>query len=143
MDALGALVSGLVLAAILTVAAFVIAKSVVVIGPAQVGLVTKRVSRRHNTTDTPIAFAGEAGYQAELLMPGVRFKLWPNYTVTRYPWVQVPAGEIGVVISQIGERLPTGAKSAVYHPEFGNFTDLHPFLAALRQKGVHRPVLPP
>ena len=33
-------------------------------GPARVGLVTKRVSRRHNTTDTPIAFGGEAGYQA-------------------------------------------------------------------------------
>src|SRR5438477_6706924 len=113
------------------------------IGPAQVGLVTKRVSRRDNTTDTPIAIAGEAGYQAELLMPGVRFKLWPNYTVTRYPWVQVPAGEIGVVISQIGERLPTGAKSAVYRPEFGNFTDLHAFLNGGGQKGVQRPVLPP
>src|SRR6202030_2768248 len=89
-------------------ALYVAGRSVIVIGPAQVGLVTKRVSRRHNSTDTPIAFAGEAGYQAELMMPGVRFKLWPNYTVARYPWVQVPAGEIGVVISQIGERLPTG-----------------------------------
>ena len=124
-------------------ALYVAGRSVIVIGPAQVGLVTKRVSRRHNTTDTPIAIAGEAGYQAELLMPGVRFKLWPNYTVTRYPWVQVPAGEIGVVISQIGERLPTGAKSAVYRPEFGNFTDLHAFLNGGGQKGVQRPVLPP
>src|SRR5712692_639659 len=124
-------------------ALYAAARSVVVIGPNQVGLVTKRVSRRHNTTDTPIAFAGEAGYQAELLMPGVRFKLWPTYTVTLYPWVQVPAGEIGVVISQIGERLPTGAKSAVYRPEFGNFTDLRGFLKNGGQKGVQRPVLPP
>src|SRR5712692_1971738 len=124
-------------------ALYAAARSIVVIGPAQVGLVTKRLSRRHNTTDTPIAFAGEAGYQAELLMPGVRFKLWPNYTVTRYPWVQVPAGEIGVVISQLGERLPTGAKSAVYRPEFGNFTDLRTFLSNGGQKGVQRPVLPP
>src|SRR5712692_9351454 len=124
-------------------ALYAAARSIVVIGPAQVGLVTKRLSRRHNTTDTPIAFAGEAGYQAELLMPGVRFKLWPNYTVTRYPWVQVPAGEIGVVISQLGERLPTGAKSAIYRPEFGNFTDLRAFLSNGGQKGVHRPVLPP
>ncbi len=57
--------------------------------------------------------------------------------------MQVPAGEIGVVISQIGERLPTGAKSAVYRPEFGNFTDLHAFLSNGGQKGVQRPVLPP
>src|SRR5205823_11528174 len=142
---MSALVAFLLLfVAMLALAALYVAgRSVIVIGPAQVGLVTKRVSRRHNTTDTPIAIAGEAGYQAELLMPGVRFKLWPNYTVTRYPWVQVPASEIGVVISQIGERLPTGAKSAVYRPEFGNFTDLHAFLNGGGQKGVQRPVLPP
>jgi hypothetical protein len=41
-------------------ALYVAARSIVVIGPAQVGLVIKRVSRRHNTTDTPIAFSGEA-----------------------------------------------------------------------------------
>src|SRR5258708_22961438 len=76
-------------------------------------------------------------------MPGVRFKLWPTYTVTLYPWVQVPAGEIGVVISQIGERLPTGAKSAVYRPEFGNFTNLCAFVNNGGPKGVQRPVLPP
>ncbi len=134
----------LVVATVVALAALYAAgRSIVVIGPAQVGLVTKRLSRRHNTTDTPIAFEGEAGYQAELLMPGVRFKLWPTYTVTRYPWVQVPAGEIGVVISQIGEHLPTGAKSAVYRPDFGNFTDLRGFLKNGGQKGVQRPVLPP
>src|SRR5258708_19842181 len=82
-------------------ALYLAARSVVVIGPNQVGLVTKRVSRRHNTTDTPIAFAGEAGYQAELLMPGVRFKLCPTYTVPLYPWVQVPAADIGLPIPHI------------------------------------------
>ena len=136
---------------VLSVVAFVLAlgavyvagRSLIVIGPAQVGLVTKRVSKRHNSSDTPIAFAGEAGYQADLLMPGVRFKLWPSYTVARYPWVQVPAGEIGVVIAQIGAPLPTGAKSAIHRPEFGNFTDLHAFLSHGGQKGVQRPVLPP
>src|SRR5436190_6958687 len=124
-------------------ALYVVARSIVAIGPAEIGLVIKRVSRRHNTTDTPIAFTGEAGYQADLLMPGVRFKLWPTYKVIRYPWVQVPAGEIGVLISQIGEPLPTGAKSAVYRPQFGNFTDLGTFIAGKGQKGVQRPVLPP
>src|SRR6266702_8119537 len=124
-------------------AMYVVGRSIVAIGPAEIGLVIKRVSRRQNTTDTPIAFAGEAGYQAELLMPGVRFKLWPTYVVTLYPWVQVPAGEIGVVISQIGEPLPTGSKSAMYRPAFGNFTNLRAFLTGGGQKGVQRPVLPP
>ena len=132
------------LAALVVFAAFiVIARSIVAIGPAQVGLVIMRVSSKHNTTDTPIAFDGEAGYQSELLMPGLRFKLWPVYSIVKYPWVQVPAGEIGVVISQIGDPLPTGAKSAAYRQEFGNFTDLHGFVRGHGQKGVQRPVLPP
>src|SRR5256885_6429813 len=124
-------------------ALYVVLRSFVVIGPAEVGLVIKRVSRQHNTTDTPIAFAGEAGWQAELLMPGVRFKLWPTYAVVRYPWVQVPAGEIGVVLSQIRDPLATGAKSAVYRPAFGHFTNLRAFLARGGQEGRQRPVLPP
>src|SRR5438046_10034680 len=76
-------------------ALYTVLRSIVVIGPAEVGLVIKRVSSRHNATDMPIAFAGEAGYQAELLMPGVRFKLWPTYAVIRSPWRQVPAGGLG------------------------------------------------
>ena len=143
MGAILVLLSVIVPPVVVVVALIVVARSIVVIGPAQVGLVVKRFSRRHNLTDTPIAFRGEAGYQSELLMPGVRFKLWPTYTVSKYPWVQVPAGEIGVVISQLGERLPTGAKSAIYRPEFGNFTDLRSFLTYGGQKGVQRPVLPP
>src|SRR5216684_3792986 len=143
MSAFLVLVFGVAATILALVVLLVVARSFIVIGPAQVGLVTKRVSSRHNATDDPIAFAGEAGYQSDLLMPGVRFKLWPTYTVSKYPWVQVPAGEIGVVISQLGERLPTGAKSAIYRPEFGNFTDLRAFLSNGGQKGVHRPVLPP
>src|ERR1043165_729349 len=67
------------------------------IGPTEVGLVTKRIGMRKLTDDNPLALRGEAGYQADLLMPGLRIKLWPIYTVNKYPWVQVPAGEIGVV----------------------------------------------
>src|SRR6266511_2789161 len=113
------------------------------IGPTEVGLVTKRLGRRKLGEDNPIAFAGEAGYQADLLMPGMRFKPWPIYTVTKFPWVQVPAGEIGVVIAQLGRPLPIGAKSARYRPEFANFTDLPAFLRHGGEKGVQRPVLPP
>jgi uncharacterized membrane protein YqiK len=134
-----ALVPALVLLLLLIVAL----RSLHRIGPTQVGLVTKRISRRRLREDNPIAFAGEAGYQADLLMPGMRFKLWPVFTVAKFPWVQVPAGEIGVVIAQLGRPLPIGAKSARYQPEFGNFTDLRRFIAAGGEKGVQRPVLPP
>ena len=76
-------------------------------------------------------------------MPGLRFKLVLVFAVTKHPWVQVPAGQIGVVIAQVGQPLPIGAKSAVYKPEFGNFTDLNRFIDKGGQKGVQRPVLSP
>jgi regulator of protease activity HflC (stomatin/prohibitin superfamily) len=131
------------IAAVLAVAAFIILKSITLIGPAQVGLVNKRFARKRLGDDDPVAFHGEAGYQAQLLMPGLRFKFWPVFAVSRYPWVQVPAGEIGVVIAQVGAGLPIGAKSAAYKPEFGNFANLQTFLTNGGQKGVQRPVLPP
>lgn len=112
------------------------------IGPSEVGLVTKRVGKKLRDGQL-IALNGEAGYQAALLMPGLRFKLWPIYAVKRYDWVQVPPDNIGLVIAQVGAPLPTGAKSAVYKPEFGSFADLHTFLSNGGQRGVQRPVLPP
>jgi regulator of protease activity HflC (stomatin/prohibitin superfamily) len=121
----------------------VVLPSIRVIGPTEVGLVVKRFSWSKLTKDQPIAFRGEAGFQGDLLMPGFRFKLWLVYRVAKFPWVQVPPGEIGVVIAQVGAPMPIGAKSAVYKPEFGNFSNLQAFLAAGGQKGVQRPVLPP
>lgn len=118
---------------VVTIVVVVLVRSTWVIGPTQVGLVIRRSGRR-NRTDNPIAFKGEAGYQAKLLMPGVRFKLWPIFTVRKHPWVQIPAGEIGVVVSQVGDPLPIGAKSAFYNPMFGKYTDLDAFLQYGGQK---------
>ncbi|QQS34936.1 MAG: hypothetical protein IPM56_11770 [Ignavibacteriales bacterium] len=121
----------------------IIFKSLKSIGPTEIGLVNKRFSFSKLGDDNPIAFNGEAGYQEELLMPGLRFKFWPVFYIEKHPWVQVPAGEIGVVIAQVGKPLPMGAKSAVYKKEFGNFLNIKEFISLGGQKGVQRPVLPP
>jgi uncharacterized membrane protein YqiK len=137
-----------VLTLLIVLAFIVIAKSIYSVGPTEVGLVRKRFGAKL-PEDNPVAFRGEAGYQAELLMPGVRFEFWLVYAVTKHPWVQVPAGQIGIVIAQIGRPLPIGAKSAVYSDAFGNFTDLRAFVEGAGekkvkgQKGVQRPVLAP
>lgn len=131
---------------ILVVVAFILIillPSIRVIGPAQVRLITKRFSFNKIVDDNPIAFNGEAGYQADLLMPGWRWKLWVLYKVEKFPWVQVPTGEIGVVMAQVGVPLPNGAKSAVYKNNFENFADLRKFIRYGGQKGVLRPVLSP
>ena len=133
------LIAGISLLAIL----IVILNSYYRIGPNQVGLVTKRYSAKSLDEENLIAFAGESGYQANLLMPGLQFALWPLYGVEKFPWVQIPAGQIGVVIAQVGASLPVGAKSAVYKDEFGQFGDLATFIKNGGQKGVQRPVLPP
>src|SRR5215469_3615179 len=113
------------------------------IGPIELGLVRKRFARRKLDGGNIVGFKGEAGYQAELLRTGIRFKLWPVYAVQRRPIPQIPAGEIAVVIAQVGGQLPVGAKSAVYKSEFGNFTDLKAFVEGGGQKGLQRLVLAP
>jgi len=117
--------------------------SIRVIGPTEVGLVIKRFGFKKLSEDNPIAFSGEAGYEADLLMPGWRWKFWIPYRVSKFPWVEIPAGEIGVVVAQVGRPLPIGAKSAIYNEAFGNFSDLRSFVKQGGQKGVQRPVLPP
>jgi regulator of protease activity HflC (stomatin/prohibitin superfamily) len=128
---------------IIAVVVIIVIPSIRVIGPTEVGLVIKRFGLRRLSRDNPIAFRGEAGYQADLLMPGWCWKFWVVCRVVKFPWVQVPAGEIGVAIAQVGAPLPIGAKSAAYKPEFGNFADLRDFVEHGGQKGVQRPVLPP
>jgi uncharacterized membrane protein YqiK len=131
-----------ILAFVALVLLLVVAKSLHSIGAAEVGLVTKRLGRNIQG-DQLVALDGEAGYQAELLMPGLRFKMWPIFVVELFPWVQVPPDHIGLVIAQVGEALPTGAKSARYKPEFASFADIGAFLSNGGQRGVQRPVLPP
>jgi uncharacterized membrane protein YqiK len=137
------IVEVILIVALIVLAVVVVLKSVHLIGPTQVGLVNKRFAFRRLPEDNPIAFHHEAGFQAGLLMPGLRIKFWPVFAVQKHPWVQVPAGEIGVVIAQVGAALPIGAKSGLYQAEFGNFSNLRQFIELGGQKGVQRPVLPP
>ncbi len=136
------IVVGVVAFIALLVAARFITKSFNMIGPDEFGLVEKRAGKKLPEGQL-IAFKGEAGYQAELLQPGLRFKLWPLYWVTKYPLVQVPAGEIGVVVAQTGADLPPGMKSGVYKPEFGSFSNLETFINNGGERGVQRPVIQP
>ena len=64
---------------LLILALLFIFNSIKLIGPTEVGLVTKRIGKRL-PDDNPIALRGEAGYQADLLMPGLRFRWWPVHT---------------------------------------------------------------
>jgi len=112
------------------------------IGPREYGLRIRRFGG--SLEDNVVAFDNEAGYQADLLMPGqFRFAWWFAYKVSKLPWPSVPANQIGVVIAQVGTPLKPGAKSGEYKKEFGLFTDIRAFREGGGQNGVQRPVLPP
>src|SRR5260370_16453702 len=139
MDTFSVLSTGAGIAiAVAALAASPVWRSRWTIVPTEVGLVRKRFSLKKLHKGDPVGFAGEAGYQANLLMAGLRFKLWPIYTVTRHPMVQIPAGQIGVVVAQVGAALPIGAKSALYKPEFINFGDIRVFFPNSGPKGGQR-----
>jgi uncharacterized membrane protein YqiK len=118
-------------------------RSLVRIGPTEVGLIGKRWSATRLKGENPVAFHGEAGYQAKLLMPGLRYVIWPLFWVERKPWVQIPPGQIGIIVAQIGESLPEGSRTAIYKQAFGSFTDLTAFIENHGQKGIQRKLLLP
>lgn len=55
-----------------------------------------------------IALNGEAGYQADLLPPGLHFGLWGwKYRVVKVPMVNVAPGEIALVVANDGDGIPS------------------------------------
>lgn len=140
--ALGSMAAANLPVIVLLIALLVIfIKSWHVIGPMEMGLRVKRFSIRKLGNENQVAFNGEAGYQADMLPQGWRFALWPWYRVEKHPVPQIPAREIGVVIAQVGKGRAVGTKTAIYKPEFGNFTDLRAFINNGGEQGPQRHVL--
>src|SRR5437016_14636915 len=81
---------GLLVLALLGAVCFIVFMSVHLIGSDEIGLVNKRFSFKKLPGDNPIAFRGEAGYQAALLMPGWRWKIWPIFSVEVIPGFRSP-----------------------------------------------------
>ncbi len=81
----------------------------VLIRETQVGIVVKKFAARSLSPGQLLALAGEAGYQADALAPGVHFGYWFwQYRVLKMPVTVVPQGEIALVIAADGAAIPTG-----------------------------------
>ena len=82
----------------------------VLISERQVGIVVKRFGGRGLEPGRLIALAGEAGYQADTLAPGLHFRLWRwQYRIIKVPVTMVPQGEIALVLAADGAAIPAGA----------------------------------
>jgi len=87
-----------------------------------------------------VAFSGEAGYQADLLMPGLRWKTVLVYSVDKYPWIQF-RGE-SASSSRKSAALCPSAQIRPFKKRVRDFSDLRTSFSSAA-KGVQRPVLPP
>src|SRR5712692_8756442 len=72
----------------------------------QVGIVVKKFGARSLPPGHLIALAGEAGYQADTLPPGLHFGYFRwQYRVNKAPVTVVPQGEIAVVVAADGAPI--------------------------------------
>src|SRR2546429_8743130 len=79
----------------------------VLIQERQVGIVVKRFGARALPPGRFVALAGEAGYQADTLAPGLHFGYWRwQYRIIKVSVTVVPQGEIALVLAADGAAIP-------------------------------------
>lgn len=107
----------------------------VLIQERQVGIVVKRFGGRSLPPGQLIALAGEAGYQADTLAPGLHFGLWRwQYRIIKVPVTVVPQGEIALVLAADGASIPN-ERILGKIVDCDNFQDARAFLINGGEKG--------
>ncbi|TDW96546.1 SPFH domain-containing protein [Dinghuibacter silviterrae] len=119
---------------------------VIIVPENRIGIVTKKF-KLSGGQELPVgrivATAGEAGFQAKTLAPGVYFAKWPwQYTVTFEPFTVIPTGKIGLVLAKDGKELLPGDILA-RRVECDSFQDAEAFLKNGGQKGRQTAIMTP
>lgn len=120
---------------VLGLAALVLLSSFVLIRERQAGIVVKQFAGKSLEPGRLIALAGEAGYQADLLAPGLHFGYWPwQYRIIKVPVTVVSQGEIALVLAADGAAIPS-ERILGQVVDSDNFQDARKFLANGGEKG--------
>jgi len=111
------------------------------------GLVTKKFVLAGANKQLPegriIATLGEAGYQAQMLPPGLHFWRWPwQYSIEKIGFTIIPEGKMGLIESKDGAGLDSGHVTAKT-VDSNRFQDAVLFLNNGGQKGPQRAYLTP
>ena len=118
----------------------------VIVPEDRIGLVTKKFvlfGKQELPEGHIIATAGEAGFQAQTLPPGVYFGKWIwQYSITFQPFIVIPTGKIGLVMAKDGAELETGAILA-RKVECDTFQSAEAFLKAGGRKGRQTDIIAP
>ena len=112
------------------------------IGPNQVGIVTKAMFGKKMDAGQIIATKGEIGVQAETLRPGLYFRMPFIYYVQKAPVTRIEQGTVGIVESIDGQPIPTG-RLLGNSVDCNSFQDAKTFLENGGCKGPQIPILRP
>jgi len=101
----------------------------------QVGIVVKKFGRRSLPPGRLVALAGESGYQADTLPPGLHFGYFRwQYRIIKMPVTVVPQGEIALVVVADGASIPS-ERILGKVVDCDNFQDARKFLLNGGEKG--------
>jgi len=107
----------------------------VLIRERQVGIVVKKFGSRSLPPGQLIALAGEAGYQADTLAPGLHFGYFRwQYRISKVAVTVVPQGEIALVVAADGAPIPS-ERILGRVVECDNYQDARKFLVNGGEKG--------
>ncbi|MCG6537907.1 MAG: hypothetical protein L7F78_25120, partial [Syntrophales bacterium LBB04] len=112
------------------------------IGPNEVGILTKNMQGKRMPEGQIIAREGEIGTQARTLMPGLYWKIPIIWSFTKTPVVMIDPDSIGLVESIDGEPLPKG-RVLGDEVECNQFQDAKMFLDNHGKKGPQVGILRP
>jgi regulator of protease activity HflC (stomatin/prohibitin superfamily) len=112
------------------------------IGPNQVGILTKNMFGTTMPEGQIIARRGEIGVRAKTLMPGLYWRLPIVFSITKVPVVAISIDTIGMIESIDGEPLPKGRVLAD-EVECNQFQDAEMFFANHGKKGPQVGILRP
>jgi regulator of protease activity HflC (stomatin/prohibitin superfamily) len=117
-------------------------KGLCLIGPNQVGILTKNMLGKKMPEGQIIARNGEIGVQAKTLMPGLYWRMPIIWAFAKVPVVMIDISSIGIVESIDGEPLPKGRVLAD-EVECNQFQNAEMFLANHGKKGPQVGILRP
>src|SRR5512136_264067 len=131
-----------VLSIVVFIALLIILRGFCLIGPNQVGILTKNMFGKKMPEGQIIARHGQIGVQAKTLMPGLYWRLPIIWSFRKIPVVTVDIASIGIVESIDGEPLPKGRVLAD-EVESNQFQDAEMFLTNHGKKGPQVAILRP
>lgn len=137
------LISGVAFTFLVSGVAFIARKGIVVIGEREVGIVIKKFSLNPSfklASNRLIALNREAGCQADTLSIGAHWLFPWMYTVIKESVVEVPSGEIALVIANDGEPIPPKRRLGKVVP-CNEFQDARKFLQNEGEKGQQLGIL--